>query len=193
MKHFENFTDQQLIQLYLAGNAEALGTIVMRYKKNIYTTIYLLVRDQHIADDLFQDVFIRIIDNLKSGGYKEGGKFLYWAIRIAQNICMDHFRKIKRTPTIKTSDSSDIFEVFNCNEPGADYTVVKEEKHERVRVMIDRLPEEQREVIILRHYADLSFKEIACVTKCSTNTALGRMRYALINLRRMAAEKQMAY
>lgn len=193
MKHFENFTDQQLIQLYLAGNAEALGTIVMRYKKNIYTTIYLLVRDRNVADDLFQDVFIRIIDNLKNGGYKEGGKFLYWAIRIAQNICMDHFRKIKRNPTFKTSDVNDIFEAFNCNEPCADHSIVKEENHDQVRVMIDKLPDEQREVIILRHYADLSFKEIANLTKCSTNTALGRMRYALINLRRMAAEKQMAY
>ncbi len=193
MKHFENFTDQQLIELYLAGNAQALGTIITKYRKNLYTTIYLLVRDQHIADDLFQDVFVRIIDNLKNGGYKEGGKFLYWAIRIAQNICIDHFRKIKRNPTIKTCDISDVFEGFNGNEPGADHTIVKEEKHASIRVMLDRLPEEQREVIILRHYADLSFKEIACLTKCSTNTALGRMRYALINLRRMANEKQMAY
>ena len=193
MKHFENFTDEQLIQLYLAGNAEALGIIVMRYRKNIYTTIYLLVRDQYVADDLFQDVFIRIIDNVKSGGYKEGGKFLYWAIRIAQNICMDHFRKIKRNPTFKTSDISDNSEKFNCNEPGAAHAIVTEENHAGIRVMIDRLPAEQREVIILRHYAGLSFKEIAGITKCSTNTALGRMRYALINLRRMAAEKQIAY
>ena len=192
MKCLNNLTDQQLIHLYMDGEADALATIVMRYKDKIYTSIYLLVKDKYLTEDIFQDVFIRIIDTLKGGRYTDEGKFLPWAMRIAHNMCVDHFRKVKRSPTIKTSDDRDIFEVLNFSEPGADHKMMNGQSHERIRKMVDMLPEDQREVIILRHYADLSFKEIADLTKCSINTALGRMRYGLINLRKLMTEKQIA-
>jgi RNA polymerase sigma-70 factor (ECF subfamily) len=192
MKILNNLTDQQLIHLYMEGDANALATIVMRYKDKIYTSIYLLVKDKYLTEDIFQDVFIRIIDTLKGGRYTDEGKFLPWAMRIAHNMCVDHFRKVKRTPTIKTSDDRDIFEVLNFSEPGADHKMMNGQSQDKVRKMVDLLPEDQREVIILRHYADLSFKEIADLTNCSINTALGRMRYGLINLRKMMTEKQIA-
>ncbi len=192
MKCLNNLTDQQLIHLYVDGDADALATIVLRYKEKIYTSIYLLVKDKYLAEDIFQDVFIRIIDTLKGGRYTDEGKFLPWAMRIAHNMCVDHFRKVKRSPTIKTSDDRDIFEVLNFSEAGADQKMMDGQSHDRIRKMVDMLPEDQREVIILRHYADLSFKEIADLTKCSINTALGRMRYGLINLRKLMLEKQIA-
>jgi RNA polymerase sigma factor (sigma-70 family) len=192
MKCLTNLTDQQLIHLYVEGDADALATIVLRYKEKIYTSIYLLVKDRYLAEDIFQDVFIRIIDTLKGGRYTDEGKFLPWAMRIAHNMCVDHFRKVKRNPTIKTSDDRDIFEVLNFSEAGADQKMMEGQSHDRIRKMVDMLPEDQREVIILRHYADLSFKEIAELTKCSINTALGRMRYGLINLRKLMVEKQIA-
>lgn len=192
MKSLINLTDQQLVHLYVEGNTNALETLVNRYKDRIYTSIYLLVKDKYMAEDLFQDVFIRIIDTLKGGRYTDEGKFLPWALRIAHNMCVDHFRKIKRSPSIKTSDDRDIFEVLNFSEPSAENKIIQMQSHERVRKMIDMLPQDQREVIILRHYADLSFKEIADLTKCSINTALGRMRYGLINMRRLMTEKQIA-
>jgi RNA polymerase sigma-70 factor (ECF subfamily) len=192
MKILNNLSDQQLIHLYMEGDADALSTLVMRYKEKIYTSIYLLVKDKYLAEDIFQDVFIRVIDTLKGGRYTDEGKFLPWVMRIAHNMCVDHFRKVKRNPTIKTSDDRDIFEVLNFSEPGADQRMMNGQSHDRVRKMVDLLPEDQREVIILRHYADLSFKEIADLTNCSINTALGRMRYGLINLRKMMTEKQIA-
>jgi len=184
MKCLNNLTDQQLVHLYMDGESNALATLVTRYKDKIFTSIYLLVKDKY--------VFIRIIDTLKGGRYTDEGKFLPWAMRIAHNLCVDHFRKVKRSPSIKTSDDRDIFEVLNFFEPGADQRMMADQSHDRVRKMIDMLPEDQREVIILRHYADLSFKEISALTKCSINTALGRMRYGLINLRKMMTEKQIA-
>ncbi len=192
MKSLSTLTDQQLVHQYVEGNTEALSTLVSRYKDKIYTSIYLLVKDKYLAEDLFQDVFIRIIDTLNGGRYTEEGKFLPWALRIAHNMCVDHFRKVKRSPSIKTSDDRDIFEVLNFNEASPEQKMMQSQSHDRVRKMIDMLPEDQREVIILRHYADLSFKEIAELTKCSINTALGRMRYGLINMRKMMVEKQIA-
>lgn len=190
MKCLTNLTDQQLIHLYVNGDNDAFSTIVLRYKEKIFTSIYLLVKDRYLAEDFFQEVFIKVIDTLRAGNYTDEGKFLPWAMRIAHNMCVDHFRKVKRTPTIKTSDDKDIFEVLNFFEPGADQKMIANQSHDRVRRLVDMLPEDQREVIILRHYADLSFKEISDLTNCSINTALGRMRYGLINLRKMVTEKQ---
>ena len=161
MKCFNNLTDQQLVHLYMNGDADALATLVVRYKDKIFTSIYLLVKDKYLAEDIFQDVFIRIIDTLKTGRYTDEGKFLPWAMRIAHNLCVDHFRKVKRSPSIKTSDDRDIFEVLNFSEAGVDQRMMAEQSHDKVRKMIDLLPEDQREVIIMRHYADLSFKEIS--------------------------------
>jgi RNA polymerase sigma-70 factor (ECF subfamily) len=185
-------TDHELIQNFQDGNLNALEILVLRHKDKMYTSILFLVKDKYLAEDIFQDVLIKIIDTIRGGRYTEEGKFLPWAMRIAHNLCVDHFRKVKRTPTIKSGDDQDIFEVLNFTEDGADMKMMKRQSHDRVRRMLDLLPEDQREVIILRHYADLSFKEIASLTNCSINTALGRMRYGLINLRKMMAEKNIA-
>lgn len=176
----------------MGGDASALEVLIVRHKEKIYTSIFLLVKDKYLAEDIFQDVFIRVIDTIRSGRYTEEGKFLPWAMRIAHNLCVDHFRKVKRTPAIKMGDDRDIFEVINFSEDGVDRRMMQRQSHDRVREMLDRLPEDQREVIILRHYAELSFKEIAAMTDCSINTALGRMRYGLINLRKMMQEQQIA-
>ena len=192
MKVFNEKTDHELIHLFQDGNLDALETLVLRHKDKLYTSILFLVKDKYLAEDIFQEVFIRIIDTMRGGRYTEEGKFLPWAQRIAHNLCVDHFRKVKRTPTIRNSEEKDVFEVLNFSEDGADVVMMKKQSHDRVRNMLDMLPEDQREVIILRHFADLSFKEIASMTNCSTNTALGRMRYGLINLRKMMAQKQIA-
>jgi len=192
MKVYAKQTDYELITQFIDGNLKALEALILRHKDKLYTSILFLVKDKYLAEDIFQDVFIRIIDTMRGGRYTEEGKFLPWAMRIAHNLCVDHFRKVKRTPTIKTGDDKDIFEVLNFAEEGADTRMMKQQSHDRVREMLDRLPEDQREVIILRHYADMSFKEIASITNCSINTALGRMRYGLINLRKMMVQKQIA-
>ena len=141
---------------------------------------------------MFQEVFIRIIKTLRGGRYTDEGKFVSWAMRIAHNMCVDHFRKVKRIVTIKTSDNRDIFEMLNLSEPGIDHKIMSSQSRDKLGKMLDLLPGDQREVIILRHYADLSFKEIANLTNCSINTALGRMRYGLKILRKMMTEKQIA-
>ena len=170
----------------------ALEVLVNRYKDKIFTSILFLVKDKYVAEDLFQDVFIKIIDTIRNNRYTDEGKFLSWAIRISHNLCVDHFRKVKRSPAIKTSDDRDIFELIDSTETRADIKMMQHQSHEKVSRLLDMLPAEQREVIVLRHYADLSFKEISQMTNCSINTALGRMRYGLINLRKMLSEKQIA-
>ncbi|MCU7548010.1 sigma-70 family RNA polymerase sigma factor [Chitinophagaceae bacterium LB-8] len=192
MPSLTSLNDHELVNSFVAGNINALETLILRHKDKIYTSILFLVKDQYLAEDIFQDAFIRIIDTMRSGRYTEEGKFLPWAMRIAHNLCVDHFRKVKRTPTIKNSEDQDIFEVLNFTEESAEDKMIKKQSHSRVRDMLDMLPEDQREVIVLRHYADMSFKQIASVTNCSINTALGRMRYGLINLRKMMTQKQIA-
>ena len=192
MNLLSKLSDQELISSFNSGNVNALEVLVLRHKDKLYTSIFFLVKDKYLAEDIFQDVFIRIIDTIRSGRYTDEGKFLPWAMRIAHNLCVDHFRKVKRTPTIKTSEDQDIFEVLNFTEESPETKMIKAQSHSRIKDMLDRLPEDQREVIILRHYADMSFKEIATLTNCSINTALGRMRYGLINLRKMMVQKQIA-
>ena len=192
MKAFIEKTDNELIHLFRDGNLDALETLVLRHKDKLYTSILFMVKDKYLAEDIFQDVFIRIIDTMRGGRYTEEGKFLPWAMRIAHNLCVDHFRKVKRTPIIRNSEDKDIFEVLNFADDNAETVMIKRQSHHRVREMLERLPEDQREVIILRHYADMSFKEIAATTNCSINTALGRMRYGLINLRKLMIQKQIA-
>ena len=193
MKTLPILSDQQLIHMYTGGNAEALSALVHRHKNKLYTSVYLLVKDKYLAEDIFHDAFIKIIDSINTGKYNDQGKFLPWAMRIAHNLCIDHFRKIKATPAIKTSDDKDIFDTINFSEPGADYRIMKSESQQGLRKMMELLPEDQREVIIMRHYADLSFKEIASLTNCSVNTALGRMRYGLINLRKMMTKHEISF
>jgi RNA polymerase sigma-70 factor (ECF subfamily) len=192
MKNFTNNTDEELIQMYLLGNVSAFSELITKHKNKIYTSIYLLLKDKYLAEDIFQDVFVKVIDALTAGRYNEEGKFLPWVMRIAHNMCVDHFRKIKSSPSIKTSDNFDIFEVLNFSENTTEEKISRREKVDKIRTLIDKLPEEQRETLILRHYAELSFKEIAALTNCSINTALGRMRYGLLGIRKMIAENSIA-
>jgi RNA polymerase sigma-70 factor (ECF subfamily) len=192
MKTPSLISDEQLIQLTINGDNNALAELVLRHKDRLYTSICLLVKDKYLAEDIFQDTFIKAINTIIAGDYNDQGKFLSWIVRIAHNIRMDHFRKVKRNPVFKTANDQNLFDTINFSEPGADDKMVRSEKHDKVREMLYLLPEEQREVVILRHYADLSFKEIASATNCSINTALGRMRYGLMNLNKMMGEKQVA-
>jgi len=192
MKTPNQATDNQLINSFQEGNNRALEVLINRYKDKIFTSIHILVKDRFLAEDLFQDVFIKIIDTLRSKRYNEEGKFLPWAMRIGHNLCVDHFRKINRTPTITTGEARDIFDVINVVEDGADKLMIQAQTHGDLRKIIDMLPPEQREVIVLRHYADYSFKKIAETTNCTLNTALGRMRYGLFNMRKIMEEKQIA-
>ena len=144
-----------------------------------------------MAEDIFQEVFIKIINTLRSGRYNHEGKFLQWALRIAHNLCVDYFRRDKRRPTVGETDEYDIFNVIGLSDESPEQSIMRSQVHERIRYLVDSLPNEQREVVVLRHYADMSFKEIASLTRVSINTALGRMRYALINMRRMVEEKDL--
>ncbi|PZP50564.1 MAG: RNA polymerase subunit sigma-24 [Pseudopedobacter saltans] len=192
MSELKVFSDIALIRAFQDGNAKALDKLIDRYKDKLYSTIFFLVKDQWIADDIYQDTFIRIIDTLRFNRYNEQGKFLPWAARIAHNRCIDYFRKQKRQPPIVTSENSeinDIFEMIDSNIDNAEQRMIREQSYGKVYHMLDQLPSDQREVIVLRHFADLSFKEIATLTNCSINTALGRMRYGLINLRKIMVEK----
>lgn len=192
MKTLDHVSDTDLIRAFQEGNTDAFETLIYRYKDRIFSAIQFFVKDNYLAEDLFQDVFIKIIDTLRNKRYTDEGKFLPWALRISHNLCVDYFRKVKRTPAIKTSDNKDIFEMIQVTEEGADSKLMQGQSHDKVRRMLDLLPDEQREIIVLRHYANMSFKEISVITNCSINTALGRMRYGLINLRKMMVEKHIS-
>ena len=182
-------TDQELIGRYLAGNQSSLERLIRRHKNRIFAYILMIVKEKELAEDLFQDTFIKVINTIRSGSYKEEGKFIQWAMRIAHNLIIDHFRKSKRIPIIENRDDFDIFEKVRIPVESIEERIVTEQIHKDVKKLIDYLPKEQREVLIMRHYGDMSFKEIAEVTNVSINTALGRMRYALINLRKLVDEK----
>lgn len=185
------FSDQQLIENYLAGDEKSFEFLLERHKSKIYTSIYLFVKDEDQANDIFQEVFIKIIDTLRKGKYSHEGKFLQWAMRIAYNMCVDQFRRGKRYSKVSATETFDIFDVLETQEESMEGAMMRNQTYDRIKVLVDQLPEEQREVVILRHYADMSFKEIAGLTRVSINTALGRMRYALINMRKMIVEKQL--
>jgi len=189
---FQTKSDQDLIHLYIGGEEKGLAELIRRYQGKIYTSIYLLVKDSDLAEDIFQDAFIKVIHTLKAGRYNEEGKFLPWVIRIAHNLVIDHFRKEKRTPVINNGDDFDIFEVLGRYDESTEDRLVREQTHRDLKTLIHLLPSEQKEVLIMRHYGDLSFKEIADITDVSINTALGRMRYALNNLRKMMQNKEMS-
>lgn len=192
MASYNNFSDNELVQYFRQGELLAMECLVNRYKDKIFSSILFLVKDKYLAEDLFQEVFIKIIDTVKQGRYNEEGKFLSWALRIAHNLCVDYFRKVKRRPTIRTTDGHDVMEWIKTTDDTPEQKITRIQSHDRVRRMLDLLPLEQREVIVLRHYGNLSFKEIATLTNTSINTALGRMRYGLINLRKMMTEKQIS-
>ncbi len=185
-------SDQELINQFQNGNQQGIEVLINRHKNKVYTYILILVKDSALAEDIFQDTFIKIVHSLSSGRYKDNGKFLSWTIRIAHNLTIDHFRKIKQNSEI----SGESYENFILNSrkyslENVEDLLIKEQIRKDVRSLVDELPSEQKEVILLRHYGDLSFKEIAEQTDVSINTALGRMRYALINLRKLISEKKM--
>ncbi len=182
--------DSDLISAYIKGNEYALEVLINRYKDKVYTSVYMLVKDKYLAEDIFQDAFLKMIKTIKEGRYAEQGKFLPWAIRVAHNLCMDHFRRSRQQIPVTLPDGQDISNLFGAGDLVAD-GIEKRQVHDSVRQLVEDLPEEQREVIVLRIYADLSFKEISDLTGVSINTALGRMRYALINLRRLISERQL--
>jgi RNA polymerase sigma-70 factor (ECF subfamily) len=192
MKNLSIKTDNQLLNDFREGNNRALEVLIDRYKDKLFSTILFLVKDKYLAEDLFQDTFIKIIDTIRNGKYTEEGKFLPWAMRISHNLCVDYFRKLKRSPDVKTSDDKDIFELYSFNEEATDTRIMREETNDHIRRILNNLPQEQREVIVLRQFGDFSFKEISEMTNCSINTSLGRMRYGLINIRRMVTDKKIA-
>jgi RNA polymerase sigma factor (sigma-70 family) len=187
--------DQELVNQYIAGQESALCTLIQRHKRRIFSYIMHTVRDKALAEDIFQDTFIKVISTLKKGHYNEEGKFLPWVLRIAHNLIIDSFRRDKKMPTISggTNDDGEEFDIFSLigeSDSNAEEGIIQSQMRKDIRKLVEALPSEQREVLMMRHYYDMSFKEISEQTNVSINTALGRMRYALINLRKMIEEKE---
>jgi RNA polymerase sigma factor (sigma-70 family) len=185
-----HLTDQALVVSFIKGDQASLEILINRHKNRVYTYIYLMVRNQHLAEDIFQDTFVKVIKSLLQNKYHDDGKFVSWVTRIAHNLIIDHFRKEKQLNVISNDAyESTIFNTKKLAEKNIEDTIIDEQITQDIRKIIDYLPEDQKEVVILRHYAGLSFKEIAEHTNVSINTALGRMRYALINMRKLITEK----
>jgi RNA polymerase sigma factor (sigma-70 family) len=191
----QSMDDNNLVDLYIKGNEEALAVLIHRHKRRVFSYVYLIVRKKELTEDIFQDTFVKVINTLKRGQYSEEGKFLPWVLRIARNLIIDHFRKVKKMPTVQSvvnedGEETDIFSILPLVQPDNN-GIDKQAFRKAIRGMVETLPGEQKEVLMMRMYYDMSFKEIADVTEVSINTALGRMRYALINLRKMVEEKQL--
>jgi RNA polymerase sigma factor (sigma-70 family) len=178
-------TDAVLVSAYMQGNESALCELITRHKQRIYSFIYSKVHDRDVSEDIFQDTFIKVIKTLKRGAYNEEGKFLPWVMRIAHNLVIDHFRRNNRMPKFENSGDFNIFSVLSDSSLNAEKSMIKGQIESDVRRLIEELPEDQKEVLVMRIYKDMSFKEISEQTGVSINTALGRMRYALINLRKV--------
>jgi len=188
-----SISDSELISLYKNGNEEAFADLVNRHRNKIFTTVYMIVKDQYLAEDLLQETYIKVVNTIKSGRYNEEGKFLPWVTRIAHNLAIDHFRKAKRYPTIVMEDGSNVFNSLEFSEDSIESQKIKEDTHALLRDLIKELPDTQKEVLMMRHYMEMSFQEIAEATGVSINTALGRMRYALINLKKKMIKLNIAY
>lgn len=182
-------SDRELVRQYLDGKDRAFELLLNRHKNQVYSKIITLVRDRDVADDIFQDTFIKVINTLKSGKYNEEGKFLPWVMRIAHNLSIDHFRRGKKMPAVRSDDQNDVFAAISDDEMHVEDQMVWDQTLADVKSLIQYLPEEQRVVVMMRHYYGMSFKEIAESCDISINTALGRMRYALINLRKVVESK----
>ncbi|MCZ8146092.1 RNA polymerase sigma factor [Flavobacterium sp.] len=180
-----HLTDSVLVQQYIAGNENALAILINRHQSKIYGFIYSKLPDRDVADDIFQDTFIKVIKTLKSNAYNEEGKFLPWVMRIAHNLIVDHFRKNKKMPLVRDTEEFSIFSVIKDDSKTIEGLMISQVIEEDLRRIIQELPADQKEVLVMRIYQDLSFNEIAEITGVSINTALGRMRYALMNLRKV--------
>lgn len=183
--NIEYIQDAVLVKQYIDGNENGLETLIKRHKQRIYNFIFSKVLDSDITEDIFQDTFMKVICTLKKGKYNEEGKFLPWVMRIAHNLVIDHFRRNKRMPKFNSRNDFDIFDVIGDGEESTEYNLITSQMHEDVKKLVEELPDDQKEVLTMRIFKEMSFKEIAATTDVSINTALGRMRYALINLRKI--------
>jgi RNA polymerase, sigma subunit, ECF family len=188
----QKFSEEQLLALVAQNNEAAIAELLNRNKNKFYTAAYLLVKDRYIAEDIFQEACVKIIRSIRNAQYVHDGRFMQWSLRIVRNLCYDYLRVAKRTPKVTLPDGKDIFSVLHFEEKNAEDIIMRNQSGNRIRMMLDLLPYEQREVLVLRMYGNLSFKEIATLTQVSINTALGRMRYGLLNLRKMVEEKSIA-
>jgi RNA polymerase sigma factor (sigma-70 family) len=184
-------TDRQLVEIYHNGNEAGFEELLKRYKSRVFGKILMYVKDRAIAEDIFQDTFVRAIHALKDGNYNEEGKFSAWVLRIAHNLCIDHFRNKKKMPLTRERDDYSPFDYIGNNEKNSEETKVNNEVLGDARKLLAYLPQEQREIVMMRLYYDMSFKEISDQLDISINTALGRMRYALINLRKLIEKHQL--
>lgn len=186
-------SDYELITMFIKGEQSCFEQLIHRHKNKVFSYISLYIRDKALVEDIFQDTFLKVIQSVKAGRYSDNGKFLSWVMRIAHNLIIDHFRRLKQINTISNDNyESDLFNSKSLAEDNVEDNIIKKQIHKDVRNIINNLPDDQREVIILRHYSGLSFKEIAEITGVSINTALGRMRYALINMRKIMEENKIS-
>jgi RNA polymerase sigma factor (sigma-70 family) len=184
--------DQELVQAYIQGDQSAIESLINKHRSKVYTYILLTIKNQQLAEDLFQETFIKVIQSLRGGKYRDNGRFLSWVIRIAHNLIIDHFRKEKQMNSVSNDDTEvDLFNSKKLSDDNIEELIINSQIKTEIRILINELPDDQREVVLLRHYGGLSFKEIAEQTDVSINTALGRMRYALINLRKLIEEKKL--
>ncbi len=182
------FSDQELISAYISGEHSNINEIINRHKSKLMGYIIMSVKDIDIANDIFQDTFIKVINKLRIGAYNEEGKFIQWVLRIAHNLIIDHYRKESKVKMVRSNDQYDIFNTLPIFDKNAEDEIMKSQTHAKIRELVELLPDNQREVLKMRHFQEMSFKDIAEVTNVSINTALGRMRYAIINLRKMIEE-----
>jgi len=187
----QQISDNELVALFIKGDENALQKLIIRHEKKVYTSIYLLVKDSDLANDIFQDTFIKVINTLRNGNYNEEGKFLSWVLRIAHNLTIDHFRGQKRMPMAYDTEEYSIFDTLPLMDSNIEDRIINKQIQSQVRQLIEKLPFDQKEVVIMRHYGNMSFKEIAEATNVSINTSLGRMRYAIINLRKIIQDNRL--
>ena len=182
-------SDQELVKKYLTGDNTSFEILLTRHKSRVFAFIMSKIKNRELTEDIFQDTFIKVINSLQKGKYNEEGKFLPWMMRIAHNLIIDHFRKESKMRNIRPTDEFNIFDIINDGSRGQDEEMIRKRVHADLNMLITDLPEEQMEVLKMRYFEDMSFKEISEITGVSINTALGRMRYALINLRNLAEEQ----
>jgi RNA polymerase sigma-70 factor (ECF subfamily) len=181
--------DQELVNRFVKGEKDCMQELIKRHKDRVYTYILLIVKNAEVADDLFQDTFIKVIQSLKRRKYKDEGRFVSWVLRIAHNLTIDYFRKNKNQNTLSNDQGEyDLLNNAKFSERTVEDNIISDQTTRDVRFLIDKLPKDQKQVVLMRHYGNMSFKEIAEQTGVSINTALGRMRYALINMRKLAEE-----
>ena len=184
--NYAQLSDYELVRRFVEGNEYSIEVLINRHKSKVYTYILMLVKNQALAEDIFQETFLKVVRSLRDNRYKDDGRFVGWVMRIAHNLVIDHFRRQKNMRYVTSNnENSDIFSYLKLSDSNIEDKYVSDQTRKKVRELINHLPDEQKEVVIMRHYMDLSFKEIAEITNVSINTALGRMRYALINMRKM--------